>query len=200
MRMFLLAFIGILSSGCVGVGRAGMALYDIGLSSSGSAQSPGLLLRSVEVQAPSWLASPAMQYRLAYTAGARREAYAESRWVAPPAELLELSLKRRMLADEARAQAVGCRLHVELIEFVQVFDAPGASRALLEIRATLLAPRGDILLARRAFSQSSPAGMDARAGAAAFAAALPVLADEVVTWLAERARETPEVVLRCRGV
>ena len=196
----LLVLIAILASGCAGVGSvASLARYDLGPSVPPSGQPAILLLRSVEVSSPSWLASPAMQYRLAYAPESRREAYSQSRWVAPPAELLEGFLKRRMLADAASIQASGCRLRIELGEFVQAFDTPDASHAMLEISAALLAPHGDLLLSRRAFKQSQPAGADARAGAAAFAAASAALADELDAWLAEIARKTPELVPRCRG-
>ena len=201
MRIPSLVLVVLLLSGCAvgGAVRGGMASYDPALPSPTSARLAGLPLRAVEVRSPSWLATPAMQYRLAYHDAARREAYAESRWVAPPAELLELALKRRMLVDAAQSQAVGCRLQVELGEFAQVFDTPQASRAVLEVRATLLAPRGDLLLARRSFSRSQPAGADARTGAAAFGLALSGLADDVDAWLAKVAREHPDAALRCHG-
>ena len=197
--MRFIAIIALLLSGCAGVIPLGAMRYDLGPSTLASVPHADLLLRSVELRAPSWLASTAMQYRLAYGAVARREAYRDSRWAAPPAELLEHFLKRRMLADEARIQASGCRLRVELGEFVQVFSAPGSSDALLEINAALFAPRGDILLARHAFKKSVPAGADARAGAAAFAAATAELGDDLASWLAEQARETPDLIPRCRG-
>jgi len=197
--MRYLAIVAVLLSGCVGGVPAGISRYDLVQAASPSVRHPDLLLRSVEVRAPSWLDSPAMQYRLAYTLDSRREAYAQSRWLAPPAALLERALQHRLLADASGTQAAGCRLFVELGEFVQVFDAPGASRSVLEIRATLSAPRGGMLLARRAFSQSPPAGPDARGSAAAFSVATAMLGDDLLAWLAGLARDTPEVTSRCRN-
>jgi cholesterol transport system auxiliary component len=63
-----------------------------------------------------------MHYRLAYAEPLRRQSYRESRWAAPPAELLESVLKRRHAAAEANGP--GCRLHLVLDEFEQRFDAP----------------------------------------------------------------------------
>lgn len=184
---------------CASTPRNDPARYDLGPAAAGKARLPGLALRTIEVSAPSWLASPAMQYRLAYSQGARREAYADSRWAAPPAELLERALTRRVLASAGQSASDGCRLALELDEFIQAFDAPGASHVLLEVRVALLAPHGDALLARRAFSRQSPAGADAKSGAAAFSTAASTLGDEVVAWLDLLARDTPEVVSRCRG-
>lgn len=198
MRFFLIALI-LLSCGCVSTGPSRVARYDMSQSATIEGQSSGLLLRSVEVRSPSWLATPLMQYRLDYAAGSRREAYGEARWVAMPAELLERLLQRRLLADAAVIKAVGCTLRVELNELVQAFDAPGTSRALLEIRTSLHAPRGDMLLSRRTFSLSRPAGADASAGAAAISAASSQLSMDVAAWLSGLYRETPELALRCNA-
>lgn len=197
--MRVLFLLTLLLYGCVAVPRGQPATYDIGSAATGNGQSSSLPLRIIEVRSPSWLATQAMQYRLAYSQGTRREAYAESRWAAPPAELVELALKRRIFAHAGETQAAGCRLVIDVDEFIQVFDAPEASRALLEVRAALLAPRGDVLLARRAFSQSQPAGADARSGVAAFGVAASELAGDVSAWLNGVASESQGIALRCRG-
>lgn len=194
-----LCLILLLFCGCASVPRNDPARYDIAPAAAGNVQSPGLALSMIEVRSPSWLLSPAMQYRLAYAQGSRREAYADSRWVAPPAELLERALTRRILVPAGRPSSGGCRLVLELDEFIQVFDAPKASHVLLEVRASLLAPHGDALLAPRAFSQQSPAGADAQAGAAAFGIAATLLANDLGGWLDGLATEPQGIALRCRG-
>ncbi|MBL8488790.1 MAG: membrane integrity-associated transporter subunit PqiC [Rhodocyclaceae bacterium] len=189
----------LLLSACVGSPVRERAQFDLG-SAAGEWRPPGFLLRNVEVQGPSWLGTSAMQYRLAYAEPARRQAYGESRWIAPPTELFEQALKARIVATESTRSDAGCRLRVDLDEFIQRFDAPADSRLVLEARATLLAARGDQLLGRRAFAIAQPApSPDARGGAAAAAAAVQAVTRDMNAWLAGLAREQPAVVERCRG-
>jgi cholesterol transport system auxiliary component len=71
-------------------------------------------------------------YRLAYAEPLRRRSYAESRWAAPPAELLQAFLERRFVFPEADASGPGCRLQLVLDEFEQRFDDPQQSRRSLK--------------------------------------------------------------------
>ncbi len=184
--------------GCAAAPHHEPARYDIALAVPAAAKLPGLALSAIEVRAPTWLASAAMQYRLAYAQGARRDTYADSRWVAPPAELLERALTRRVMASAGQAPAGGCRLVLELDEFLQAFESPGASHALLELRASLYAPHGAALLARRTFSQKPPAGADAKTGVAAFGIAAALLADDLGAWLDALASGPQGFARRCR--
>ena len=140
-----------------------------------------------------------MQYILAYADGARREVYAESRWAAPPARLLEKALARRLLSGTSEIHSAGCHLRVELDEFVQVYDAPGSSLALVELRAMLMAPRANVLLLRRSFRQSPAAGADARSGVLAFATATHDLGAEIERWLKQMTEQMPALVESCRA-
>jgi len=193
--MRILCLIVLLLSGCATL-RHSPARYDLGTPKSGGGPPLALTLATIEVRSPSWLETPLMQYRLAYAQDTRREAYADSRWVAPPAELVELALQRRLLTGGAPAP--GCRLVVELDEFVQAFDRPGESQALLEARAMLLSPRGGSLLARQRFSERQPAGADAGSGVAALSITTARLGSDLGTWL-DRAADSPGIAARCRG-
>lgn len=170
------------------------ASYDLG--SAAVAWQPAVLpVAAVDVDAPSWLATPAIQYRLLYADELRRQAYAESRWAAPPAELVE-----RALGRQTPNAASGCRLHLDLDELVQVFDSPQQSRVLLEVRASLMPLRGDSVLARKAFAVTQTAATaDARGGVAAAASALQALAGEMAAWLTATAQQAPASAARCRG-
>lgn len=199
---FLAAISILLLSACFGdaVKRPGPASYDFAAALAAPLSVPPsrLNLRQIEVQAPSWLDMPAMQYILAYAGTARREVYAESRWVASPARLLETALARRLLSGKAEIQSAGCRLRIDLDEFVQVYDARNSSRALVEVRAMLMAPRANVLLLRRSFRQSPPAGADARAGVLAFSNATRDLGAEIEQWLNQMSDEMPALIDRCR--
>lgn len=168
----------LLLAGCVAGPRRPPALAEYDLRPPGG-QPESTAVGAVDVRSPSWLDTSAMQYRLAYENGARRFAYAESRWVAPPGELLAQALRRSLVNGTG-----SCRLRVDLDEFLQVFDSQAKSRAVIEARAELLAPRDGSVLSRRAFAVARPTGSaDARGGAAAFNAGIAELAVGLGEWL-----------------
>lgn len=196
MRFVLPVIAALALAACTGnIRQAEMASFDLGAAAI--AWKPAdLPLRDVEVAAPSWLGGSALQYRLLYADAMRRQAYAESRWAAPPAELLARALNRQ---TQMASGPGGCRLRLDLDELVQVFATPTASSLQLDIRATLLASRGDSPLLRKAFSVVQPAlNADARGGVAATGSAVQVLAGELSAWLAQAARENPALAERCR--
>jgi len=204
-RFFFAATIVLLLSGCSGdmARRPSPASFDFAVPrpTPDAVPPPRLSLRQIEVQAPPWLELPTMQYILAYADAsitARRAAYAESRWVAPPARLLEKSLVRDLLSTKSEIPSTGCRLHIELDEFVQVYDAPEHSRALIEVRAMLMAPRANVTLLRQSFRQSPVAGVGARAGVLAMTDATHKLGAQIALWLKQMADATPALIDRCR--
>lgn len=174
-------------AGCMGhsANHVGPASYDIAPMRPTIAQPTAVPLYSVEVRSPSWLANVAMQYRLAYANGQERSSYTSARWAAPPAELLEHSLKRHFTVGSERRAA--CRLRVAVDEFIQVYEAPNKSYALIEARGTLLSRRDGTPVASHAFSLSRAAGADSRSGAAAFAATADDLAKQLSVWLKHEA-------------
>lgn len=182
MRSVVAIFASLLMVACVGNGTRSVELARFDLGPPSAAVSRGTLA-AVEVAAPSWLAGSNMQYRLLYAEPTRRFDYAESRWAAPPAELLRQALERRFAADGAGR----CRLHVEIDEWVQVFDSAQSSRLVLAGRAVLLG--SPEVLARRSFSLSTAApSADARGGVGASTAAVNALGDELAAWLASVGR------------
>jgi cholesterol transport system auxiliary component len=156
-------------------------------------------IATVDVQAASWLANPAMHFRLAYAEPLRRQSYAESLWAAPPAELLERVLRRRVVFGQPDFSGGGCHLHLVLDELEQRFDDAQASRIVLEVRAVLVPARGSDILSKRAFLIQKPAAAPtARGGVAAARDAVQGLADDLGAWLDEPARAKPAIVERCR--
>lgn len=180
-----------------------VARFDFGAPSSAPAATPAFPLRSVDVDAPTWLDSTALQYRLAYAEPSRRQGYAASRWVAPPAELLEVALRRAIVSGDAPDLTGGCRLLIDLDEFIQVFRTPQESDGVIEVRASLLAPRTDTLLARKRFSVVRPAqSADAQGGVAAITAAAEALVTDLQDWLRTLDRgQAPglNIAQTCRG-
>ena len=195
MRKFILLLSALILVACGGnVRQADIARLDFG--NFALAWLPARLpLRGVDVAAPAWLGTTAMQYRLLYADAMQRESYSASRWASPPADLIERSLNRQVAASGG-----GCRLHLDLDEFAQVFTTPQASRSVLDVRASLVAPSGDAVLARKAFSlvQVAPTA-DARGGASAAAATVQALGGELGKWLDQAALDNSALSRRCRG-
>ncbi len=199
MKRLLAMIAALLLAACGGnVRTADPVRYDFG-SLDGSAAATRLPLAAVNVQAAPWLAGPAMHFRLAYAEPLQRRSYAESRWAAPPAELLAALLKRRLMFAEAESGAAGCRLQLVVDELEQRFDDPRQSFAVLDVRAQVMPRRGAEVLVRRTFHILTPAPTpDARGAAAATRDAAQALAAELAVWLAEASREKPAIVERCR--
>lgn len=195
MRITLSLLAALALSACSGnVRQTAVASFDLGTAAV--VWKPATVrLHSVEAGAPSWLAATAIQYRLLYADPLRRQSYTESRWAAPPAELIARALNRQTVTGEG-----GCRLNLDLDELTQVFDSPQQSRILLDVRASLMAPRGNDVLARKAFSLAHPApSADARGGVSATAAAVQALGGELGAWLIQTARANPTAAERCKG-
>ncbi|AVR88869.1 ABC-type transport auxiliary lipoprotein family protein [Thauera aromatica] len=175
-----------------------MAFYDLGLGAP-AGLAPRFAPLRVEVAAPPWLASSALQYRLQWDDPLRRRSYTESRWVAQPADMLALALERALKPDGSGNR---CRLRIEVDEFVQVFDGIERSRVEVVLRAGLVPPRSDEALAQREFRADVPApSADAVGGVAAFRAAADRLAGELAGWIATLHRAGPplDAGMRCRG-
>jgi len=195
-KLLLTLLASALLAGCVGNVRQGdVARYDLG-EVPFEWRDPGFPVQGVSVQAPSWLGTTAMHYRLSYAEVARRETYAESRWVAAPGQLLETALNRRIGASLSR----GCRVSLELDEWVQQFDGPQSSRTRLHIRAALLPAHGEGALARQVFSVDAPASTaDAGGGVKAASVAVASLAGELGGWLDKVHKASPALVDRCKN-
>jgi cholesterol transport system auxiliary component len=196
MRLGIAVVIALSLGGCFTspASRPNVAVFDLGEVVSAPASNT-LWLGALDVTAPSWLDSRAMQYRLVADP-ARRQSYAESRWAATPAELLAASLRRQL--GGASGTGDGCRLRMELDEWVQSFDAEGNSQSQIALRAGLYTAKGDGLLARQAFSLKSPAGRDARQGVAAFVTLEQRLASDLGQWLSTLAKDQ-NLPARCRS-
>jgi cholesterol transport system auxiliary component len=191
LRALLLACACMLPACSFGPGaRAPISTWDFGATarSAPATKLSGTML-VLPVEAPVWLDSPAMLYRLSYADSAEPRVYAASRWIASPALLLTERL-RATLADAGSAVLTpgdGIRasrtLRVELEQFDQVFDSPSSSRVAVRLRATVIA--SGALAAQRSFSLSLPApSSDARGGAIALADAAQRGVTEIVAWLA----------------
>jgi cholesterol transport system auxiliary component len=165
--------------------------YDLGPPRLSAAAGPSIAatLLLPDVSAPSWLDGHGIVYRLSYDNNARPQAYASSRWVAPPAALLTQRLRSRLAAgaggivtsgDGARADYA---LRIELEDFSQAFSDANASRVVLRARASLVRLADRQLVAQRVFSVDRPAPTpDARGAVAALGEASDEVIENLVEW------------------
>src|SRR5262245_30044780 len=163
--------------------------YDFGPDpAKGAAPALRQPLLVYDVNAPAWLDSQLIYYRLAYQDAARPLAYADSRWVSSPAELFGGRVRGRLAASgkggvihPADGTRASYALRVELDEFNQVFDAPGKSRAVVRLRASVLGKTA--LVAQRSFSaERAAATPDAEGGVRALIAASDGVGDPLGAW------------------
>jgi cholesterol transport system auxiliary component len=158
-----------LMAGCGGATAPEPRSYDLGVEAP-SAKLPPVRVGTVRATAP--FEGTDMQYRLAFRNASEIAAFANSRWAATPAEMLRKQLLRAS-ADNGK-----CQLTVEIQEFTQIFSAPGASEARIEMRA-ILSPGG-----AKQFIVSEPsAGADAVSGAASFARAANRAVADIAAWI-----------------
>lgn len=158
------------------------------------AQRAAAVLRVDPIAAPAWLDTRNMYYRLDYHNAAEVLAYSESRWQAPPPEMLRGILVEHLagsgdwkavLGSNDSAQA-NYALHLRLLAFEQDFSSPQASAGVLRIRASLVDLKNDAVRAQKTFDYHVPASAaNAQAGAAALAHAGDVLAQQLQRWLLE---------------
>lgn len=164
-------------------------LYDFGPPTAAAvapaATRPPLALR---VQASAALESTAMLYRLNYADTRQLRAYSQSRWVMPPAELLQQRLRAGLASAFTLLPGEGAArvLHIELDEFSQQFSAAAESSGVLRLRASVLqrGSGGEQVLAQRDFLLERPApSADAPGGVRALAAASEGVVAELAQWL-----------------
>lgn len=177
-------------------------LFDMGPTAPIAAQpsqtDPRVPLILPDIEASGALDSSAVLYRLGYSDDHELRAYSQSRWSAPPPQLVRQRLREQLgrerpvlTLDESAAldrRDLGALylLRLELEEFVQVFDSADRSRGIVRLRATLLSTTGsgEQLLGQRSIAVEgvSPTA-DASGGVRALTAATDAAAAEIGQWL-----------------
>lgn len=146
-------------------------------------------LKVLSVGATPDLNTDRIRYRFAFADAHEVKEYANSRFTMTPAQLFAQRLQVRLAAQGAVLQGDDSVrspvLKIDLLEFSQVFAAPGQSAGVVALRASLIS--AGRLLAQRSFKVSRAAGSaDAAGGVAALAAASDAAIDEIVQWLAQQ--------------
>lgn len=203
MRAILAILCAFLLAACVGnpPRPVDIVRHDLGDPHDPAGRWPatGFAISRIDVRAAAWLDTSAQLYRLSYADPLTRHSYAENRWIAPPGELLERWLQRRILSGLGGEVKSGCRLIVWLDELEQRFATPRSSQVVLEARASLQPLCGDSVLAQQAFHIIRTAGSpDARGGVQATREGADALARELARWLDELASKRSQSIAICK--
>ena len=194
-KLSIAAMLFSLISGCAVQSPPPVAHYDFG-SPAQAAQSithrpEAPAMRIAGIEAPSWLNSPFMHYRLDYESGQQIRPYANSQWVMPPTDLFAHHLKTRMtqagniILPDTDSHAAAFTIRLEMLDFIQRFTQADRSQARIAIRATLFGPQAAV--AQKTFVQVQPAPTpDAPGGAQALATASDALISDLLAWLQVR--------------
>lgn len=166
--------------------------YDFGLPAlerTAPAES-GASVLVPEVGAPAWLDTTAIHYRLAYLNPGTRRSYADSRWTAPPADLLSQRLRQRFAVTGAVAltaqdnASTEFALRTQLEEFAQIFDTAASSHALVRLHATFVQRGAREAIVQRTFVVEQPAqSSDAEGAALALTAASEGVITQLLDWV-----------------
>ncbi len=137
MRQLVILLLVTLLGGCIGnKARPNLAVYDFGLAATTANElQPASQFLIEDISAPESLNSNRIRYRLNYENAARVYSYTESRWLAPPTELLTQRLK---LLVGATTEPQSCMLKIQLATFDHVFDSPDASKGVVILLAELI--------------------------------------------------------------
>ncbi|VWD54282.1 ABC transporter [Burkholderia lata] len=180
-----------LAAGCAGNSAAlSNVRYDLGPATSVVTAGPGPALKVLDVAAPDALDSDKFAYRLAYVDAQHVAVYRDSRWIAPPAQLLTQRLRGALSSrgtvlegsDGVRAPT----LKVDLNEFEQVFDGQSQSHGAVTARATLTLD-GKVLGQRTFVARAPSSTPDAAGGARALATASDQLVSQIAAWVGMQA-------------
>jgi cholesterol transport system auxiliary component len=134
---------------------------------------------AVSVDAPEWLQSENIRYRLLYAEPTRVRYYAQDRWLAAPSALLA---QRLSLSQGAG----GVRLKIKLLEFEQIFDNPQQARVTLAFQATAMPPDSEGILGQKIFKfdQTTPSA-DAKGAVTGLSELVRKADNALETWLSE---------------
>lgn len=194
---FAIAFCLLLLAGCANVSSRQAfpkhyALAGAELPASHEPTATHMTLRIARIAVPSWLDGTDMYYRLDYRHDDSIAAYAQSDWLAPPAQMLEQVIRNTIAGGGTWRAVFGpddpanadFSLRTRIDDFGQVFTSPQQSYGVLDAVATLVDNRDETAVAQKRFYLRVAApGADAAGGVAALNSASRQFAVELQQWL-----------------
>lgn len=161
------------------------ALHDFGLSVARAPASADTFLVTADVTTPAWLDGTGIYYRLTHADATRLRTYADNRWLAPPAELLQARLQTAFgnTAPGADLSGRAYRLRVHLLGLEQVFAEPQSARTQLHVIAELQDLSSGATLAQREFDITQAAAPDVTGAVQGAAQAVDSLVADLLQWV-----------------
>lgn len=177
MKKFLWVLIAALLAGCSILPKPAPspALHDFGPPASAPAAAVSV---EASVSAPGWLDDTAIYYRLMYTDPTQLRSYADNRWLAPPAALLQARL-RGIFANGSPHY----RLEVQLLDFEQVFDSAQSAHISLRAQASLRDMSNGTTVGEQIFTVTQSTSPDVQGAVSGDAQAANELLARLVQWV-----------------
>jgi cholesterol transport system auxiliary component len=160
-----------------------VATFDLGAPSvATAAEAIRFKPQQVRVDAPSWLNSSNLYYRMDYIDPLRLYTYHHSRLVDTVPVLVEQRLSYKTAALR-HAAVVPELLTLQVEEFAQHFEAANRSQAQVRVNARLVGLDSGRVIAEQSFSASAPApSNDAPGAMRALGQATDTVLEEILRW------------------
>lgn len=170
----------------LGLPARSAAAADAGtMDATGATSAPGW--RLADVTAPPWLDGDGIAYRLAYAQAQQRQQYRDSRWAAPPAQLLTQRLREQLAAPSSCAGRPPGLLAVHLDAFEQVFSAPRQAHVVLRVQASWWPAGTPGAALQQRWQLERPSAPDAAGAAQALGQAVEAWLPQLERWAAAAA-------------
>lgn len=151
------------------------ALHDFGPATSAPAVT--VVPADATVSAPSWLDDTEIYYRLLYNDPTQLRVYADNRWLAPPAQLLQARLRAAFANGRA-----SYRLQVRLLDFEQIFETAQSAHISLRVLAELQDLPDGKTAAQQLFTVNVPVSPDVQGAVSGDAQAANELITQLTQW------------------
>lgn len=160
------------------------ALHDFGPPPSGPTVATGPA--QISVSAPAWLDDTTIYYRLMYSDPTQLHSYADNRWLAPPAQLLQVRVRAAFADGKARY-----RLQVRLLDVEQIFDTAQSAHISLRALVELQDLSDGETTAQHLFVVSVSASPDVQGAVSGDAHAADELIAQLVEWTQSQLSHRP---------
>ncbi len=136
-----------------------------------------------------WLAGTQIDYRLLYEDPTAVHSYADNRWLAPPAQLLEARLHARLGGIAPLASGARMRLVVTILRFGQDFSSPDHALAHIELEARLMSLTSNAVIARHITDIAVPCAPDAGGAVKGLSRAARRAVDDLAAFVSAQAKD-----------
>lgn len=148
-------------------------------------------VRLDSINAPVWLGTDAIHYRVLYDDPTAFRSYADHRWAAPPAELLAARLQNLFsISSMDKTGARGpYRLSANLLEFEQDFTTAHDAHVQLELDVSMRRSSDGQLVAQKRFVMSQPTTPDVQGAVSGLAQLADRAATDIAGWVQTQVRK-----------